>query len=152
MAVTKQVEKISDLLAPTVIALGYELWGIEYISQGKDSVLRIFIDSDQGITVDDCAKVSHQISGILDVEDPIQGEYTLELSSPGLDRPLFYLPQYESYIGHKVHIRLAVAENNRRKFAGILTGIKNDIIAVEVDGQVYELGYGNIIKAQVEIP
>lgn len=152
MAVTKQVEKISDLLGPTVVALGYELWGIEYLSQGKDSVLRIFIDSDKGITVDDCAKVSHQISGILDVEDPIQGEYTLELSSPGLDRQLFYLPQYENYIGYKVHIRLAVAENNRRKFAGILTGVKNGIVEVEVDGRVYELDYSNIIKAKIEIP
>lgn len=151
MAVSKQVEKISKLLGPTVKALGYEFWGLEYIAQGKQSVLRIFIDSDEGITVDDCARVSHQVSGILDVEDPIQGEYNLEVSSPGLDRPLFYLPQYEAYVGHPVHIRLAVAENNRRNFTGILTGVQNGLVEVEVDGEVFSLDYNNIQKAHVEL-
>ena len=106
---------------------------MEYLSRGKDSILRIFIDSDQGITVDDCARVSHQVSGILDVEDPIQGEYSLEVSSPGLDRPLFYLPQYENYLGRSVHIRLAVADNNRKNFTGVLAGTTEPIPGAGID-------------------
>ncbi|MFT7177559.1 MAG: ribosome maturation factor RimP, partial [Halioglobus sp.] len=82
---------LEEMLEPTVKAMGFSLWGIEYSSQGRYSVLRIFIERDSGITADDCAAVSSQVSGILDVEDPISGEYTLEVSSPGMDRRLFRL-------------------------------------------------------------
>ncbi len=150
MVVSKQVQKLSDMLSPTIEALGYESWGIEYLSRGKDSVLRIFIDSDKGITVDDCASVSHQVSGILDVEDPIQGEYSLEVSSPGVDRPLFYLHQYNNYLGRSIHIRLAIAENNRKNFTGVLAGVTDSTVKVEVDGECFEIDYDNIHKANLK--
>ena len=150
MVVSKQVQKLNDMLDPTIEAMGYESWGIEYLSRGKESILRIFIDSDQGITVDDCARVSHQVSGILDVEDPIQGEYSLEVSSPGMDRPLFYLPQYENYLGRSVHIRLAVADNNRKNFTGVLAGTTDSAVKVEVDGESFEIDFDNIYKAHLK--
>jgi ribosome maturation factor RimP len=87
--VSSKLEQLQALLAPVVEGLGYQCWGIEYVSQGKHSVLRIYIDKEGGILVDDCEAVSRQASGVLDVEDPISSEYTLEVSSPGMDRPLF---------------------------------------------------------------
>ena len=84
-------QKIEALLEPTIEALGFELWGLEYLSQGRHTLLRLYIDGENGVTVDNCAEVSRHVSGVLDVEDPITGEYTLEVSSPGVDRLLFRL-------------------------------------------------------------
>ena len=91
-------------------------------------MLRVYIDSENGVGVDDCAKVSRQVSGVLDVEDPISGEYTLEVSSPGMDRPLFKLSQYQDYIGHVVQLRLRMPFDGRRKFKGVLNGIEDEDI------------------------
>ena len=82
-------ERLRRLLEPAVEGFGYELLGVQLLAQGHHSKLRVYIDSEEGITVDDCARVSHQVSGVLEVEDPIPGQYTLEVSSPGMDRPLF---------------------------------------------------------------
>jgi len=131
---------LQELIEPSVIALGVELWGIEFLSQGKHSTLRVYIDSEEnGITVDDCAKVSHQISGIMDVEDPIAGNYTLEVSSPGVDRPLFTLEQFAAYAGSHIQLRLRIAYEGRRKFKGILNGIEGDDILVAVDEEEHML-------------
>jgi ribosome maturation factor RimP len=92
-------QRLTDLLEAPVVALGFELWGIEFIRAGKHSTLRVFIDSEQGVTVEDCAEVS-QVGAIMDVEDPITEEY-LEVSSPGLDRPLFKVAQFEKYVGQR---------------------------------------------------
>ncbi|MCF6231078.1 MAG: ribosome maturation factor RimP, partial [Gammaproteobacteria bacterium] len=116
----KASDKLYEIITPVVEALGYELVGIEYISQGKHSVLRLYIDSEKGIVVDDCAEISHQVSGVLDVEDPIRGVYHLEVSSPGLDRPLFNEEHYERFTGHQVKIQLTAPLNGRRKFQGVL--------------------------------
>ena len=102
---SKRTEQIRELLAPVVNDMGYELWGIEYL-QGRGAVLRLYIDHEAGITVDDCVAVSHEVSGVLDVEDPIPGEYNLEVSSPGMDRPLFELSQFERYLGEQVQLKL----------------------------------------------
>ena len=101
----KASAQLDELIRPAVVALGYELWACEYIPQGKYSLLRIYIDSEQGITLDDCEKVSGQISAILDVEDPIHGQYTLEVSSPGLDRPLYTAEHYQRYIGQMIKLK-----------------------------------------------
>ena len=102
-------QQMEAMLAPTVEALGFELWGLEYLSQGRHSLLRVYIEHDKGISVDDCAAVSEQVSAVLDVEDPITGEYTLEVSSPGMDRLLFKLEQFTAYIGEEIDIRLRSA-------------------------------------------
>ena len=102
---SKRAEQLKELLAPVVEDLGYTLWGVQYL-QGRGAVLRLFIDHDDGINVDDCALVSHEVSGVLDVEDPIPGDYNLEVSSPGLDRPLFELSHFERYQGESVQLTL----------------------------------------------
>ncbi len=144
-----KASKLQELLEPTVTALGYELWGIEYLSQGKHTLLRVFIDSENGITVDDCARSSHQISGVLDVEDPIAGEYSLEVSSPGMDRPLFTLDQYRKYVGSEVSVRLRAAFEGRRKFKGRLVGVEDEDVVVVVDEHEYLLPLDQIEKANV---
>lgn len=137
------------MLRPSVEQVGKELLGVEFISAGKQSILRLFIDHENGIDVDDCAEVSRQVSAILDVEDPISSEYSLEVSSPGLDRPLFDLAHFEAVIGETVEIKLSIPLNGRRKFKGILDAIENDTLIVVVDGQDYELPYTNIDKANL---
>jgi len=137
------------MLRPAVEGVGKELLGVEYISAGNNSVLRLFIDHENGINVDDCAEVSRQVGAILDVEDPIGSEYNLEVSSPGVDRPLFDLAQFQAVIGETITVKLSMPLNGRRKFKGILETIENDILIVVVDGQDYELLFSNIDKANL---
>lgn len=142
-------QKLTEMLRPAVEEVGKELLGCEFISAGKHSVLRLFIDHENGIEVDDCAEVSHQVGAILDVEDPISTEYSLEVSSPGLDRPLFELSHFEQVIGETINVKLSIPLNGRRKFKGILEAIENDTLIVIVDGQPYELVVNNIEKANL---
>lgn len=142
-------QKLTDMLRPAVAETGKELLGVEFISAGNNSVLRLFIDHENGINVDDCAEVSRQVGAILDVEDPISSEYNLEVSSPGVDRPLFELSHFQEVIGEIVNVKLSMPLNGRRKFKGILTAIENDTLIVEVDGIDYELVMNNVDKANL---
>ena len=146
----QQVNALTKLVQSVVEPMGYELIGVEYLTgyQGGN-LLRVYIDSEDGIQLDDCTKVSHQLSGVLDVEDPIRGEYNLEVSSPGMDRPLFTKEHYERFTGHKVHIKLLQSLTGRRKYKGILIGIDGDCVVVEVDGQQYELPLDQIQDARL---
>lgn len=137
------------MLRPAVEEVGKELLGIEFISAGNHSVLRLFIDHENGINVDDCAEVSRQVGAILDVEDPISTEYNLEVSSPGLDRPLFTIEHYQAVIGETVNVRLSLPLNGRRKFKGKLEAIENDNLIVTVDGETYELVFSNVDKGNL---
>ena len=145
----KLEDKLTEMLEPAVEALGFELVGVEFVRAGKHSILRVFIDHENGITVDDCADVSYQVSAILDVEDPISTEYNLEVSSPGMDRPLFRLEQYEAFIGHKVQIKLRMAFEGRRKFLGLIKGVEGDDVVVVVDDHEYLLPFDSIEKANI---
>ena len=138
------------MLEPTVAAMGYELWGIEYVASGRHSLLRLYIESENGVTVDDCAAVSEQASGVLDVEDPITGEYTLEVSSPGMDRLLFRLDQYPAYVGEVVELKLRSPFEGRRKFKGILQGIEGEDVVIRVDDHEFLLPHGAIEKARIQ--
>lgn len=142
-------ERLHAVIEPAVTALGYELVGVEHLSQGRHSVLRIYIDREDGVTVDDCARVSHQVSGALDVEDPIKGQYTLEVSSPGLDRPLFTIDHYRRFAGELAEIRLAAPRDGRRKFKGILRGVEGDAVIIEVEGEAVALPLNEIEKAHL---
>ncbi|MFC6670712.1 ribosome maturation factor RimP [Marinobacterium aestuariivivens] len=144
-----KLKLLQELIEPSVTALGFDLWGIEYLAQGAHSVLRIYIDSEEGITVDDCAKVSHQVSGVLDVEEPISGHYNLEVSSPGMDRPLFTLEQFAAWAGHQVQIRLRVPFEGRRKFKGLLNGVEGDDVLLVVDKEEYLLPIDSIDRANI---
>jgi ribosome maturation factor RimP len=148
--VASKDQQIGEMLQTTVVALGYQLWGVEYTPQGRHSIVRIFIDSPAGISVDDCASVSAQVSSILDVEDPITGEYTLEVSSPGTDRLLFKLEQYSSYVGEMVELRLRSAFEGRRKFKGVLKGIEGDEVVIQIDDHDLLLPFDAIEKARVQ--
>ena len=143
-------QQITDMLQSTVEALGFVLWGVEYQSQGRHSLVRLYIDSPDGINVSDCAAVSEQASSLLDVEDPITGEYTLEVSSPGMDRLLFKLEQYAGYVGETVELRLRSPFEGRRKFKGVLKGIEGEDVVIQVDDHEYLLPYGAIDKARVQ--
>ena len=146
-----KLEILKELIEPAIEALGCELWGIEFNSPGRHhrSVLRVYIDSDSGVGIDDCERVSRQISSVMDVEDPIAGEYTLEVSSPGLDRPLFTLKQYGEYSGHKAKVKLRVPFEGRRNFTGMIKGIEGDDVVLIVDDQEYLLPIDSIDKGSI---
>ncbi|HHF3323244.1 ribosome maturation factor RimP [Haemophilus influenzae] len=142
-------QNLQEMLQDAVKDLGCELWGIECLRVGRFMTVRLFIDKDGGVTVDDCADVSRQVSAILDVEDPIADKYNLEVSSPGLDRPLFTLPQFERYIGQDIAVHLRIPVMERRKWQGKLERIEKDMITLIVDDQEQILIFGNIQKANV---
>ena len=142
-------QKLQDLLQGSVEDLGCELWGIECQRVGRYLTVRLFIDKEGGVTVEDCADVSRQVSAVLDVEDPIADKYNLEVSSPGLDRPLFTLVQYTRYVGQEIVVHLRIPVADRRKWQGELAKIENDMITLIVDKQEQVLAFGNIQKANV---
>jgi len=142
--------KVRQLLEPVVEGLGYEFVGAEYLPQGKHSLLRLYIDHPEtGISVDDCERVSRQVSSVLDVEDPISGHYTLEVSSPGLDRPLFTPEQVGRYVGQEIKLLLSRPVNSRRKMTVELKGIKDNILSVALEGDEFEIDFDNIEKAHL---
>jgi ribosome maturation factor RimP len=149
-AMSGKESRLSELLEPTIESLGFELWGLELISPNRRPTLRIYIDGEAGVTVDNCATVSRHVSSVLDVEDPIQGEYTLEVSSPGVDRLLFKPEQYGPYIGEPIEIRLRIPFEGRRKFRGWLIGLEEEDVVVRVDNHEYLLPMKQIDKARVE--
>ena len=146
---SEKVEQLKALLAPVVEGEGLLLWGLEYHPGSKPVVLRIYIDADEGVTVDDCARVSEQVSAVLEVEEAIRGNFTLEVSSPGIERPLFTPEQFRRYVGHPVKVRLAWPEHGRRNYRGVLLGVDDMMIEVEVDGMAYELPLAAIHNARV---
>jgi len=132
-------EHLLNLIEPIVEGLGYECVGVEYNPHPKNGLLRIYIDSEQGILVDDCSKVSHQVSGVLDVEDPIQGNYQLEVSSPGEDRPFFKIVQFERFIGSTVMVNLFKAIGGRKKIKGLIEKVDGEVVTLSEEGQVFEV-------------
>ncbi len=144
------MQDLTELFEPVVESMGYELVGIEFHSSEHHGVLRLYIDHDNGITVDDCARVSRQISAVIDVEDPIAMAFDLEVSSPGINRPLFKLGDFEKYSGEKAKIKLGVALNGRKNFSGVLKGIDNDQhVIIDVDNEIFELPHQDIAKAHL---
>lgn len=143
------VSKLRELLQPVVEALDCELWGIEFQAGGKRKLLRIYIDSEDGIGVEDCERVSRQSSSVLDVEDIISGEYVLEVSSPGMDRPLYELAQYEKFTGEDVSLRLRFPYEGRRNFKGRLVAVDGDEIVLVVADTEYLFPIEGIEKANV---
>ncbi len=138
------------LLEPAVIALGCELVGIEYRASGKHSLLRVYIDKPEGVTVDDCSAVSYQVSGLLDVEDPVPGHYTLEVSSPGLDRPLFEARDFERFSGHEVKLRMRFPVDGQRNFKGLLQGLHEQQVVIEQqDGTRVNLPLDQVEQARL---
>ena len=146
-----RTQQLETLLEPVVNSMDYEFVGLEFISQGRHSILRIYIDSENGVGVDDCADVSRQLSAVLDVEDPIASEYSLEISSPGLNRPLFKLSQYEQFLGEEVKFKTIrpQLENGQRKFKGTITAVENNNVVFDIDNEVLSVPFIDIDKANI---
>ena len=142
-------ERLRALAAPVAAALGCDLWGLELLGSRNHSVLRVFIDKAEGVSVDDCERVSRQLASVFDVEDPIPGEYTLEVSSPGVDRPLFSLCQYGAYLGEDIRVQLRAPFEGRRKYRGRLTAVAEGDVVMEMDGHEYRFPFEGIDKANL---
>lgn len=143
-------DHLVGLIGRTVEPMGYELVGVEYLSRGKGGkLLRVYIDQQSGITVDDCAAVSRQLSAMLDVEDPIAENYELEVSSPGLDRPLFRPEHFARFSGERVRIRLSRPLEGRRNFEGILKGLVEGCVELTVDNEIFRLDLEDIDSARL---
>jgi len=143
-------DNLLKLIEPVVEGLGYECVGVEYNPHPTHGMLRIYIDSEQGVGMEDCTSVSHQISGVLDVEDPISGEYNLEVSSPGMDRPLFKIEQFEKFIGQRAKVNLFKPVGGRRNITGLIEKVEDGKVYLQQDGQVYEVPFQAMSKARLE--
>jgi ribosome maturation factor RimP len=166
-----KASEITTLLAPTVAALGLELLGIEYLPSPGGAVLRLYIDvpgdgdgdtpatdagaaegeapAPRGVTVEDCEAVSREVSAQLDVADPISGNYTLEVSSPGLERPLFALAHFERFAGETAKVGLKLPQDGRRKLTGEILRVDGDTVVFALDGAEFQVAFDNIDRARL---
>lgn len=141
---------VVNVIEPVVTGLGYELVGAEFGQAENGVTLRVYIDKPEGILMEDCAAVSRQLNAVLDVEDTIKTAYLLEVSSPGVDRPLFSEAHFAAQIGEEVRVRMADGVAGRRNFKGELIAVKDGSATVEVDGIDYELPISDVEQAHVK--
>jgi ribosome maturation factor RimP len=141
--------KLTNLLKPLVEDLGYEFVGMEQRKDPGHPALVIYIDRPEGIAVEDCERVSREAAALLDVEDPISGSYSLEISSPGLDRPLFTLEQFEQFAGAVAQVSLYAPLEGRRRFKGEILGAADGTVTLALDGEEIQLEMANIAKARL---
>ncbi|ABM62515.1 ribosome maturation factor RimP [Halorhodospira halophila] len=147
-----QIQTLHSLLEPTVTGLGYELVGVELTGAKGNRTLRVYIDTPAGIRLEDCEAVSHQVSGLLDVEDPIEGAYNLEVSSPGLDRPIFKSADYDRFSGERIKLRLLELYEGRRRVKGVLLGLDGEFVRVrDVDGVELRIPLELIDRARLDL-
>ncbi len=143
-------EELGQLLEPAITDLGLELVGIEFSPHAGGSLLRVYIDeSERGVTIDDCERASREISALLDVNDPVAGRYTLEVSSPGLERPLFTLAHFERFLGEQVKLAVNLPIDGRRRFQGRIAAVEADRVRIEQDGKSIDVAHANIAKARL---
>ncbi|OGT34569.1 MAG: hypothetical protein A3C44_07030 [Gammaproteobacteria bacterium RIFCSPHIGHO2_02_FULL_39_13] len=145
------VKRIADLIEPTIRALGLELWTCDLHQSGHHALLRIYIDrqDEQGVTLEDCALVSREVSAILDVEDPIKNHYHLEVSSPGIDRTLSTLSHFQRYVGCEIKVKLRVAISNKKHFIARIEKVDGEKIFLTTENEIIKLGLGEIHKASL---
>lgn len=142
-------QDIENTLRDAVESLGCQWWGCEFSQHARNAMLRIYIDKPEGVAIEDCERVSRQVSALLDVHDLIPGQYRLEISSPGIPRPLFYLDQYAQYIGQGVYLKLNRPVEGRRKIQGTLLAVGPDSVTVSVDDKEQTFPFLNIVKASL---
>ncbi|MFT4582252.1 MAG: ribosome maturation factor RimP [Gammaproteobacteria bacterium] len=144
------LDALTTLLEPTVSGLGYELLGVERQSTAGGTLIRLYIDSDEGVVVDDCAIVSRQVGDVLEVEEAVSGAYTLEVSSPGLDRPLFTPAQYRVFVGSHVKVRLRTIVNGRRRLAGLLAAVTDEYLTISIGEDDIDVPYNVVERARLD--
>lgn len=142
-------DQLSELLEPVVAQLGLELWEVEFAPRAGGALLRVYIDSDAGVTLDDCERASHAVSETLDAADPIPGRYTLEVSSPGLDRILRTQAHFERFAGARIKLEMMQAIEGRKRFSGKLVSVTDGEITLEVDGAPVRLPIEDIHRARL---
>jgi len=145
------LQEVREVVEPILQSQGYELVDLEYQRESRGWVLRIYLDREGGITLDDCTGVSHEVGAVLEVKDVIPNAYVLEVSSPGLTRPLKKPEDYNRFRNQLVKIKLFQPLDGRRNFKGILLGLEGETVRVEVDQQLFEIPLQSIAKANLEI-
>ncbi len=148
----RKYEKLEEIIKPAVETAGYDFVGIEYHANSVNSLLRVFVDKDGGVNLDGCIAVNEQVSAVMDINDPLTGKYTLEISSPGLDRPLFSLDDFSKFIGSKVKLRLSRPIERRRNFKGYIKAVdlNSSIISLEMDDEEkVEISYEQVEVARL---
>ena len=143
--------EITDIIKPTIISMGYELWGLSIGQQNNSLKFTLYIDSKDGINIDDCVKVSNQVSHILDIDDEFNAEYILEVSSPGFDRVLITQDHFEKYINEKVKIKLKWLVQDRKNIKGLITSVTSEHVVISDDKDSYEIKYDSIDSARLKI-
>ncbi|MFZ5607015.1 MAG: ribosome maturation factor RimP [Pseudomonadota bacterium] len=152
---TDKADDIAALLSPTVAAMGLELLGIEYLPAPGGATLRLYIDvpaaeaASRMVGIEDCEAVSREVSAQLDVEDPISGNYTLEVSSPGIDRPLFGAAQFARFVGESAKVTLKLPQDGRRRLQGGILRVEGDTVVFALDGAEFAVPVANIDKARL---
>ncbi len=145
-----KAEQITEMLAPAVAALDLELLGVEYRPSSHAGLLRLYIDAPgRAVGIDDCERVSREVSALLDVNDPISGQYTLEVSSPGLDRPLFTVEQVARHLGAEARFSLNLPQDGRRRLQGTITGVEGDSVVLDVEGVSWRVAFDNVERARL---
>lgn len=145
----RREREIEELISDTVASLDCVVWGVEYNPSNKRAAMRIYIDREDGISIEHCEAVSRHVSDLLDVADIVSDAYRLEVSSPGFDRVLFKPEHYEQYVGSQVDIRLNVPFENRRRFLGVLAGVEDGQAIVQVDDEEFVLPIEGIQRARI---
>ena len=143
--------EITDIIKPTIVSMGYELWGLSIGQQNNSLKFTLYIDSENGINIDDCVKVSNQVSHILDIDDEFNAEYVLEVSSPGFDRVLITQDHFEKYINEKVKMKLKWLVQNRKNIKGLITSVTSEHVVISDDKDNYEIKYDSIDSARLKI-
>jgi ribosome maturation factor RimP len=150
MAMAGKALELKDLLEPTVAGLGLELLGIEFSPSAGSALLRLYIDAPGRLVgIEDCEAVSREVSANLDVNDPIASQYTLEVSSPGIDRPLFTLAHFAKQIGEQVKVALSLPQDGRRRLQGKVVSVAESSVLLDVDGKEFNVALSNIDKARL---
>jgi ribosome maturation factor RimP len=142
--------RLQELLEPVVEDLGYELWHLESVGGGSKAVLRLYIDAPAGVDIDDCETVSHEVSAVLDVADDGQASYQLEVSSPGLDRPLVTAAHFRRFLGERARVHLYAPISGRRRFRGVIEAVNGESIDLACDDAIYTLAIGDMAKARLD--
>ena len=143
--------EIIDIIKPTIVSMGYELWGLSIGQQNNSLKFTLYIDSKSGINIDDCVKVSNQVSHILDIDDDFNAEYILEVSSPGFDRVLITQDHFEKYINEKVKMKLKWLVQNRKNIKGLITSVTSEYVVISDDKDNYEIKYDSIDSARLKL-
>ncbi len=145
------VQDAWTIIEPELDELGFELVDVDYIQDGGTFTLRFYIDKEDGINVDHCAEASRMISAILEQNDFVGGKYMLEVSSPGIERPVRKIADFERFIGEVIKIKTVTPIEGRKRYKGTIIGIKDGLIEIDVDGTNYTIHIENIKKAKLDL-